>query len=120
MNLFIASPRCSSGRPRKKPGRRDPMTTVAPVADIFCPIVGATRMKETSARLLRLLTLLQVRRAWSGSELADRLGVSTRTIRRDIDKLRDLDYPVTAVKGVAGGYSLGAGAHLPPLQLDDD
>src|SRR5262252_3674392 len=77
-------------------------------------------MKETSARLLRLLTLLQVRRAWSGNELADRLGVSTRTIRRDIDKLRDLDYPVTAVKGVAGGYSLGAGAHLPPLQLDDD
>jgi predicted DNA-binding transcriptional regulator YafY len=77
-------------------------------------------MKETSARLLRLLSLLQVRRVWSGDEIADRLGVTTRTVRRDVGKLRDLDYPVTAVKGLAGGYSLGAGAHLPPLLLDDD
>jgi predicted DNA-binding transcriptional regulator YafY len=77
-------------------------------------------MKETSARLLRVLTLLQVRRVWSGEELAERLGISTRTVRRDIDKLRELDYPVTAVKGIAGGYRLGAGAQLPPLQLDDE
>lgn len=77
-------------------------------------------MKETSARLLRMLTLLQIRRKWSGQEMADRLGVSTRTIRRDVDKLRDLDYPVNAVKGIIGGYRLGAGAQLPPLLLDDD
>ncbi|TMR88903.1 helix-turn-helix transcriptional regulator [Nonomuraea basaltis] len=77
-------------------------------------------MKETSARLLRLLALLQTRREWSGYELADQLGVSTRTVRRDVDKLRDLDYPVNAVKGIAGGYQLGPGAQLPPLLLDDD
>jgi predicted DNA-binding transcriptional regulator YafY len=76
-------------------------------------------VKETSARLLRLLTLLQTRREWSGQDLADQLGVSTRTVRRDIDKLRALDYPVDAVKGIAGGYRLGKGAQLPPLQLDD-
>lgn len=77
-------------------------------------------MKETSARLLRLLTLLQIRRTWSGQEIADRLEVTTRTIRRDVDKLRALGYPVTALKGIAGGYRLGAGAQLPPLLLDDD
>ena len=77
-------------------------------------------MKETSARLLRVLTLLQVRRTWSGQELADRLGVTTRTIRRDMEKLRDLGYPVTPVKGIDGGYRLTAGAELPPLLLDDD
>ena len=77
-------------------------------------------MKETSARLLRLLTLLQVRRVWSGHEIADRFGVTPRTVRRDFDKLRALDYPVTAVKGLGGGYSLGVGAHLPPLLLDDE
>lgn len=77
-------------------------------------------MKETSARLLRLLTLLQTRREWSGADLADRLGVSTRTVRRDVDKLRDLDYPVHAATGTAGGYRLGPGAELPPLLLDDD
>ncbi|HEX2681553.1 MAG TPA: WYL domain-containing protein [Candidatus Dormibacteraeota bacterium] len=77
-------------------------------------------MKETSARLLRLLALLQVRRVWSGEEIASRLGVTTRTVRRDIEKLRDLDYPVTALKGLAGGYSIGIGAHLPPLLLDDE
>ena len=74
----------------------------------------------SSARLLRLLTLLQTRREWSGAELADRLGVSTRTVRRDVDKLRDLDYPVHATSGTAGGYQLGSGASLPPLLLDDD
>jgi predicted DNA-binding transcriptional regulator YafY len=77
-------------------------------------------VKETSARLLRLLALLPTRREWSGQDLADRLGVTTRTVRRDIDKLRDLDYPVAAGKGIAGGYRLGPGAQLPPLLLDDD
>jgi predicted DNA-binding transcriptional regulator YafY len=77
-------------------------------------------MLETSARLLRLLSLLQVRRDWTGPELADRLSVDVRTIRRDVDKLRSLGYPVNSVPGVAGGYQLGAGAELPPLLLDDD
>jgi predicted DNA-binding transcriptional regulator YafY len=74
---------------------------------------------DTSARLLRLLSLLQARRDWSGAELADRLDVSTRTVRRDIERLRDLGYPVRASRGVAG-YQLGAGSALPPLLLDDD
>jgi predicted DNA-binding transcriptional regulator YafY len=77
-------------------------------------------MLETSARLLRLLSLLQAHRDWSGADLADRLGVTTRTIRRDVDRLRELGYPVDAAPGVAGGYRLGAGAVLPPLLLDDD
>ncbi|MCI4145262.1 MULTISPECIES: YafY family protein [unclassified Streptomyces] len=77
-------------------------------------------MLETSARLLRLLGLLQTRRDWSGRELAARLGVSARTVRRDVDKLRTLGYPIEAVGGVGGGYRLGAGASLPPLLLDDE
>ena len=77
-------------------------------------------MVETSARLLRLLSLLQARSEWSGAALADRLGITGRTLRRDIAKLRGLGYPVLAVPGVAGGYRLGAGAALPPLLLDDD
>lgn len=77
-------------------------------------------MLETSARLLRLLSLLQSRPDWSGAELAERLEVSPRTVRYDIDKLRNLGYPVHAVSGVAGGYRLGAGAALPPLLLDDE
>src|SRR5256886_16790143 len=77
-------------------------------------------MLETSARLLRLLSLLQTRRDWSGADLADRLGVSARTVRRDVDRLRQLGYPVHAGTGPAGGYRLGAGAALPPLLLDDD
>jgi predicted DNA-binding transcriptional regulator YafY len=75
---------------------------------------------ETSARLLRLLSVLQTRRDWTGPQLAERLGVTTRTIRNDVERLRDLGYPVTAVPGVGGGYRLGAGAALPPLLLDDD
>ena len=75
---------------------------------------------ETSARLLRLLSLLQSRRDWTGAELAGRLGVGLRTMRRDIGRLRDLGYPVDATPGVAGGYRLGVGAALPPLLLDDD
>ncbi|WP_330277229.1 WYL domain-containing protein [Lentzea sp. NBC_00516] len=74
-----------------------------------------------SARLLKLLGLLQSRREWSGAELADRLGVTTRTVRRDVDRLRSLDYPVHASMGTSGGgYRLGSGARLPPLLLDDD
>jgi predicted DNA-binding transcriptional regulator YafY len=74
----------------------------------------------TAERLLRLLSLLTVRRSWGGEELAQRLGVTPRTIRRDVDRLRDLGYQVRAVPGPAGGYELGAGTGLPPLLLDDD
>jgi predicted DNA-binding transcriptional regulator YafY len=74
----------------------------------------------TSARLLRLLTLLQSRRSWTGPELAVRLEVTARTLRRDVDRLRSLGYPVHSTSGVAGGYRLGAGTELPPLLLDDD
>ncbi|MFH8368112.1 helix-turn-helix transcriptional regulator [Streptomyces sp. NPDC018031] len=77
-------------------------------------------MLETSARLLRLLSLLQAHREWSGADLADRLGVTPRTVRRDVDRLRELGYPVHSAPGTAGGYRLGAGARLPPLLLDDD
>jgi predicted DNA-binding transcriptional regulator YafY len=76
-------------------------------------------MVQTSARLLALLSLLQVRREWTGQELADRLDVGPRTIRRDVDKLRSLGYPIEAAPGVAGGYRLGNGGELPPLLLDD-
>lgn len=77
-------------------------------------------MIQTSARLLQLLSLLQVRREWTGPTLAERLQVTERTIRRDIDKLRHLGYPIQASPGAAGGYQLGAGAQLPPLLLDDN
>lgn len=77
-------------------------------------------MVDTSARLLRLLSLLGVRPEWTGAELAGRLAVTPRTLRRDIARLRSLGYPVHAAPGVAGGYRLGAGAALPPLLLDDD
>lgn len=77
-------------------------------------------MYGTSERLLKLLSLLQARRDWPGAELAARLEVDVRTIRRDVERLRSLGYPVHATPGVAGGYRLGAGAALPPLLLDDD
>ncbi|HEU4946508.1 MAG TPA: WYL domain-containing protein [Kribbella sp.] len=77
-------------------------------------------MRETSSRLLALLALMQSRPAWPGSELAERLEVSTRTIRNDIDRLRELGYPVDAVRGSSGYYQLGVGAKLPPLLLDDE
>jgi predicted DNA-binding transcriptional regulator YafY len=77
-------------------------------------------MWETSARLLKLLSLLQARRDWSGADLAARLSVSERTVRRDVERLRDLGYPVHATRGTDGGYRLGAGAAMPPLLLDDD
>jgi predicted DNA-binding transcriptional regulator YafY len=77
-------------------------------------------MWETSARLLKLLALLQARRDWSGADLATRLEISERTVRRDVERLRDLGYPVHATRGTDGGYRLGAGAAMPPLLLDDD
>jgi predicted DNA-binding transcriptional regulator YafY len=77
-------------------------------------------MASTGTRTLRLLSLLQARRYWPGEELADRLEVSRRTLRRDVDRLRDLGYPVEGRRGVDGGYHLAAGAVLPPLLLDDE
>ena len=77
-------------------------------------------MATTSARLLTLLSLLGARHRWRAAELADRLSVSTRTLRRDVDALRELGYPVDADKGPDGGYRLGSGGHLPPLLLDDE
>jgi predicted DNA-binding transcriptional regulator YafY len=76
-------------------------------------------MWDTSARLLRLLALLQTR-VWSGRQLAERLGVDVRTVRRDVERLRSLGYPVHSATGVTGGYRLAAGTDLPPLLLDDD
>jgi predicted DNA-binding transcriptional regulator YafY len=77
-------------------------------------------MANPSSRMLRLLSLLQTHRYWPGAELAERLDVSVRTLRRDVDRLRDLGYPVRAERGVAGGYQLEAGAAVPPLLLDDE
>jgi predicted DNA-binding transcriptional regulator YafY len=77
-------------------------------------------MWQTSTRLLRLLAMLQARRDWSGQELASRLDVSTRTIRNDIERLRNLGYPVDSIPGVGGGYRLGKGTTMPPLLLDDE
>jgi predicted DNA-binding transcriptional regulator YafY len=77
-------------------------------------------MADPTARALRLLSLLQTYKFWSGEELAAQLEVSPRTLRRDIDRLRELGYPVDATSGATGGYRLAAGAHLPPLLLDDD
>jgi predicted DNA-binding transcriptional regulator YafY len=77
-------------------------------------------MANTSSRTLRLLSLLQAQRYWGGPALADRLGVSARTLRRDVDRLRELGYPVEAHRGVDGGYQLAPGAALPPLVVDDE
>jgi predicted DNA-binding transcriptional regulator YafY len=86
----------------------------------FRDIWEARPVLETSARLLRLLSLLQAKPTWTGPELAERLEVTTRTVRKDVERLRRLGYPVHATPGAAGGYRLGAGAQLPPLLLDDD
>ncbi|WP_410644387.1 helix-turn-helix transcriptional regulator [Amycolatopsis sp. lyj-346] len=80
----------------------------------------AASSTATSGRLLSLLSLLQARRDWPGSLLAGRLGVSERTVRRDVDRLRELGYPVRAVKGPDGGYRLEAGSRLPPLLFDEE
>jgi len=77
-------------------------------------------MRETSARMLALLGLLQSRVEWSGAELAERLGVTDRTVRKDVTRLRALGYPVDATRGPGGRYRLGVGAKLPPLLLDED
>ncbi|WP_433258050.1 helix-turn-helix transcriptional regulator [Streptosporangium sp. CA-135522] len=77
-------------------------------------------MPKTSARLLALLSLLQARRDWPGALLAERLEVSSRTVRRDVDRLRELGYPILATKGPDGGYRLDAGTELPPLLFDDE
>ena len=82
--------------------------------------MGRAMSETTSSRLLTLLSLLQGRRDWPGSELAERLEVSGRTIRRDVERLRGLGYPVESVTGPAGGYGLRAGTAMPPLLLDDD
>jgi predicted DNA-binding transcriptional regulator YafY len=80
----------------------------------------AAHSTTTSSRLLSLLSLLQVRRDWPGEQLAQRLGVSERTVRRDVDRLRELGYPVHAARGPDGGYRLEAGSELPPLLFDDE
>jgi predicted DNA-binding transcriptional regulator YafY len=91
------------------------------VADIFGPQhARICRDVDTAARLLKLLSLLQARSVWTGTELADRLGVTTRTLRRDMSRLREHGYPVAAEPGPHGGYRLVAGGALPPLLLDDD
>lgn len=77
-------------------------------------------MSDPTARLLALLSLLQTPREWPGSELAERLGVTGRTVRRDVDRLRAIGYPVEAAKGAHGGYRLTAGQAMPPLLLDDE
>ncbi|GAA2360303.1 WYL domain-containing protein [Saccharopolyspora halophila] len=77
-------------------------------------------MRKTSARLLSLLSLLQARRDWPGALLAERLQVSDRTVRRDVDRLRELGYPIGTIKGPDGGYRLEAGSNLPPLLFDDE
>ncbi|KUL50287.1 MULTISPECIES: helix-turn-helix transcriptional regulator [Streptomyces] len=82
-------------------------------------MTGATGA-QTPVRLLQLLSLLQTPREWPGGELADRLGVSRRTVRRDVDRLRELGYPVQATQGALGGYRLVAGKAMPPLVLDDE
>ena len=77
-------------------------------------------MLTASSRLLRLIALLQSRRYWAGRELSERLEIDPRTLRRDVDRLRELGYPVKASAGVGGGYQMGAGAEVPPMLLDDE
>jgi len=91
--------------------------TLRPIADRFGPQEDGR--VDSAVRLLRLLSLLQTRAHWPGHELADRIGVTARTLRRDVARLRGLGYPIDADPGVAGGYRLGTGGRLPPLLLDD-
>lgn len=93
--------------------------TVPPVVDIECPLL-CIDVADTSRRALHLLSLLATRRRWSLGELATRLEVGERTVRRDIETLRLLDYPIETLRGPAGGYRLEAGHTLPPLVFDDE
>ena len=77
-------------------------------------------MLSTSNRLLRLLSLLQSRRHWTGAELSQRLEIDRRTLRRDVERLRELGYPIDASPGLGGGYRLGSGSAMPPVLLEDD
>ena len=96
-------------------------TTLDAVADTDWPLWGDDGdVADTSARILRLLSLLEARREWAGADLAARLGVSARTLRRDVETLRELGYPIESIKGPGGGYRLGSAGKLPPLVLDDD
>jgi biotin operon repressor len=98
------------------------LETITGLADSFISVLDKWQngiTLGTSARLLRLLSLFQARRCWVGAELADRLEITGRTLRRDVDRLRRLGYPVHSTAGTAGGYQLGAGATLPPLLLED-
>ena len=96
--------------------------SIVGVADRSCPqfFCMLAAMIDTSARLLRLLSVLQSRRSWTGTGLAQRLEITPRTLRRDVDRLRSLGYTVAAAAGPGGGYQLGRGSALPPLLLDDD
>lgn len=77
-------------------------------------------MAETTERVLRLLGLFETRSVWTGPELTELLGVTTRTLRRDVERLRELGYPIAATPGVGGGYRLGSGGRMPPLLLEED
>lgn len=96
------------------------MTTVAAVQVSSCPLLEQNGAVATTDRMLRLLSLLQSGRLWPGAALADRLGTSARTVRRDIERVRELGYRITAERGPEGGYRLEAGESLPPLLFDDD
>src|SRR3954465_5498023 len=95
--------------------RRDRPPALAELID-----EGNMTAADPTERALLLLSLLQTHRFWPGEELTERLGVSGRTLRRDVDRLRSLGYPVDATPGTGGGYRLAAGTHMPPLLLDDD
>lgn len=90
------------------------------MSDRLAAVTDEPRRRDLPERLLRLLGLLQARRTWSAAELAKRLSVTERTVRRDIDRLRSLDYSVTGTTGPTGGYQLAAGTSIPPLVLTDD
>lgn len=97
------------------------MIKVTDIADRYCPqYQKISGNMDTAERLLKLLGMLQSRADWTGNDLAERLQVTPRTVRRDIGRLRDLGYPVEAFSGPGGGYRLGSGGKLPPLILDDD
>jgi len=103
----------------RRADRADRGQLLSPTAKIL-PGMGASTETTTAGRLLTLLSLLQARRDWPGGELAGRLGVSGRTVRRDVERLRALGYPIESLSGPAGGYTLRAGTAMPPLLLDDD